>query len=281
MAKSSALGIGVSSRLLSSWREWFAPELQPFPLDRIQDGDLPAGVGCRAEPSAELRDTFFMYGGDWVWLAQQEFESLPIRVRRRLLVDREALGRVGQLPKETRAHCENHRTDSRVVWWPPLVRTVGYTPIIDYVEEGVGPSRHAQLSTATWDRAENVVPRARELAGTYAPGSGPNCFGTVMAAAGEDGAESVWMLQQPFEEWLGANATPCSRRDADDSPGTILVWRDATGLAAHAAITVGGGCALNKPSQSWASPRLIWPVRETISHSRQPGNRLVRYRLAA
>lgn len=43
-----------------------------------------------------------------------------------------------------------------------------------------------------------MLPDARELAGTSGNGSGPNCLGTVMAAAGVRGAADEWMQQAPL-----------------------------------------------------------------------------------
>ncbi|MGY4544558.1 hypothetical protein ACVWY0_004505 [Arthrobacter sp. UYNi723] len=116
----------------------------------------------------------------------------------------------------------------------------------------------------------------RALAGTFPHASGPNCFGTVMAAAGGSEAADVWMLQEPFEEWLSAVAVPGGN---DNDPGTVFVWRSTSGLAQHAAVTIGGGYALHKPSQGWMSPRKVLTVQEVIASARQPGRRLTRYAL--
>jgi hypothetical protein len=63
------------------------------------------------------------------------------------------------------------------------------------VSEDLGPSRHGEVKS--WPT--EILPRARELAGTFPGGSGPNCFGTVMAAAGVEGAADEWMQRQPFD----------------------------------------------------------------------------------
>lgn len=57
------------------------------------------------------------------------------------------------------------------------------------------------------------------------------------------------------------------------TPGVVLVWRGAEGVAAHAAVTVGDGYALSKPSQAWCSPCLVWTVRETITAVRYRDSR--------
>jgi len=119
------------------------------------------------------------------------------------------------------------------------------------------------------------------VAGTFASASAPNCFGTVMAAAGVAGAESEWMTHEPFEKWLSEHAALIQSTARDHTPGVVLVWRGAEGLAAHAAVTVGDGYALSKPSQAWCSPRLVWTVRETITAARYRGLTLRRYLVSA
>lgn len=272
------LGIAVADSLLAHWREWFSPQHQPFRTDRLVK-DAP--LGRELVPSSEVRDTFHMYGGNWIWLEESEFTSLPLELRRALLFHREALGRLSQLHMSTRQIVGSVRTDSRVVWWPSLLRAAGDGPVLRYVEEGVRPSCHQEVAATTWSAGHQVLPGAADLAGTFAATSGPNCFGTVMAAAGTPGAESQWMLQEPFERWLMDNAVPVRGTAYDHTPGVVFVWRDADGLAAHAAVTIGDGYALSKPSQAWCSPRLVWTVPDTIKAARDPGIRLTRYRIEA
>lgn len=142
-----------------------------------------------------------------------------------------------------------------------------------FVADDMLTSRHREVSEATWDRARDVLPRARDLAGTFAGQSGPNCFGTVMAAAGVPGAEDVWLLREPFEEWLSSATRPGG---FDTDPGTVLVWRDAEGVALHSAVTLGDGLALHKPSQGWMTPRKVLSVRDVMARARMRGARLSR-----
>jgi len=83
-------------------------------------------------------------------------------------------------------------------------------------EEGRRRSRHTEVDVATWRDAAGVLPAARDLMGTFPPGSGPNCFGTVMGAAGVDGAAGTWMQREPFQEWLAAASRPGGH---DGQPG--------------------------------------------------------------
>ena len=62
----------------------------------------------------------------------------------------------------------------------------------------------------------------------------------------------------------------------DARPGTVLVWRDRDGLVLHAAVTLGDGWALHKPSQGWMTPRKVLSVRDVKRRARQAGARLSR-----
>lgn len=96
-----------------------------------------------------------------------------------------------------------------------------------------------------------------------------------MGAAGVLGAEREWMQREPFEAFLAGHTR---RGGRDDHPGTVLVWRDHSGRVQHAAVTLGGGWALHKPSQSWMTARVVLPVRGLIRYSRTRGWRLHRSR---
>lgn len=276
----SVLGIPVSADLRAQWRGWFAPPQQPFRTDRL-DADLLAtigGRGRRLEPTPEVLDTFHLYGGDWVWLEQAEFDRLPLAVRRALLFRRDAAGRLSRLGDPARRRVvDADRTDTRIVWWPSVLHRVGDGPLIDYVSEGVAPSRHREITSAVWQTASRKLPAAAELAGRFPNGSGPNCFGNVLAAAGVAGAERERVVREPFDAWLHAHTTPLRDRHHDHLPGVVLVWRNADGQPDHAAVTIGEGYALNKPSQAWCSPRVVWTVPETIAAGRYRGLRLRRY----
>lgn len=109
---------------------------------------------------------------------------------------------------------------------------------IAYVERDRISSQHREVSGTTWNAVAAVLPGARGLAGTFASGSGPNCFGTVLAAAGVPDAEFEWMQLAPFEDWLRSSTTPVRR---GDDAGTVYVWRDVGGVPAHAAVSLGDG----------------------------------------
>jgi len=245
------LGIGVSDAQVRRWIGWFAPREQPFRVPSTVAATLGIADG-RDRLSMELRDTFELYGvGDDVvgWL------------------DRAAAGR---LPTELR------RSQPARHVWPDQILGREVEAVCRFVARRRRPSRHRDVPAPVWRASRAVLPGASRVAGTFPRCSGPNCFGAVMAVAGETGAEQIWMQVEPFERWLGERAAP----GGDDSqPGTLLVWRRADGSAVHAAITLGGGWALHKPSQGWMSPTKVLRVHDIIRSSRYPGQRLHRYRL--
>jgi hypothetical protein len=242
------LGIEVGPSLLARWREWLMPAEQPYLVPR--EIALDTGLADDSERlSFEVTDSFMLYGiGDRAvcWLSRSASRGLPAEVRR----DQPA----------------RHR-------WPSDRCDDDFARIVRFVEEGRRRSRHTDVAEATWRRVRDVLPAARDLGGTFPPGSGPNCFGTVMGAAGVAGAGETWMQREPFEDWL---ATATRRGGRDDLPGTVLLWRDAELSVQHAAVTLGDGWALHKPSQGWMSPAKVLTVRDVILSARASGHHLQR-----
>ncbi|MGZ0145715.1 hypothetical protein ACXJJ3_01485 [Kribbella sp. WER1] len=275
----TVLGIPVSADLLDHWVHWLAPDEQPFFLTPKQARTWKLTTDDR-EPSREDRDTYWIYAIDpkaarTAWLSEAAYDELPQATRAALVRAQVNHGR-GSVPtvrrwagvagSELRQQADGHR----FVWWKSLLGDPKAV-LPEIVSEGMGPSRHAEVRR--WPRQ---LPRVRELAGTFADGSGPNCFGTVMAASGVEGAEHVWMVREPFEEWLAAHT---ERGGKDDVPGTVFVWRNAAGLVEHAGLTIGDGWMLHKPSQAWKSPRKIRTVAEVKRATRTAGWRLERHRV--
>ena len=261
------LGIEVDDALRRRWVDWLAPPVQPFFVASTREWpSLSAGQLC-----AEQRDTLAMWrvdpSLDVVWLDEQTFLSMSRRDRTRLLRLQVAQGR-GGVPTVRRWADLVHVQGQRFVWWPSLLRDNG-----DAVLERVcarspsgaapafPPSRHAEVRT--WD----PLPHAQAVAGSFAPGSGPNCFTTVLAAVGVD-AE--------FDEWLGE---ACAPGGEDDASGTVLVWRTKAGDAFHAAITIGDGWVLEKPSREWWTPRAVHAIKDVIRANRTAGLRLERHHI--
>lgn len=201
----------------------------------------------------EVRDSFWLYGSradrGLAWLTRAESRLLPGEVRR--------------------AQPAAHR-------WPTTDVAADVARTIRHVASGRRRSRHRELTPTAWRRIARVLPYARDLAGTFPECSGPNCFGAVMGAAGVSGAAERWMQREPFEEWLAASTVP-GGTDAD--LGTVLVWRSVDGLVQHAAVTLGDGRALHKPSQGWMSPTKVLTTTELKFSARTPGHHLERHRL--
>lgn len=274
------LGIEVATSLVADWQKWLAPNIQPFFVPAAFSG---AAASAERELSPELRDTFRVYNVDrelrTVWLDETAFAALPRDTRARL-VRAQANCRRGAVPtvrswadlidpQLLRAQADGHR----FVWWPSLLSDNTESILRRVVSDNRTASRHEEVSERTWRSCAKILPGARALAGTFPRGSGANCFGTVMAACGEPGAADVWMLRSPFEEWLESRTRTGGD---DDAPGTILVWRDGDGLVQHAAVTIGDGWGLEKPSQDWHSPRAVLGVREVVKGNRARGLRLQR-----
>lgn len=157
--------------------------------------------------------------------------------------------------------------------------------LVRWVEAGTRPSLHALARSEPEQVRAGPLPRAAQLAGTFPPGSGPNCFGTVMAAAGEP-VEHEWVQQDQFQAWLDSSIRPSREGVTQSGAGTrggvgdvqVLVWHEH-GQLAHAALALPGGWVLQKPSPAWSSPVGVWTATEVIGSWRLPGVRLSRHRL--
>ena len=288
------LGVDVDRDLLGRWARWLAPPIQPF-FGAV--AGLPPSLPAPDPVLPEWRDTWRLWrlrtrGLPVTWLGEREFAALDAMTRRALL-----RGQVEQrrgavesarrwaplLDRHALRRCGDGR---RFVWWPSLVGGArGRAVLVAAVGAGQQPSRHSEVPEPVWAAAAPILPGARALAGTFPDSScrlegdgwlGANCFATVMAAAGVPDADHTWWLPSDFDAWLGRVA---GRGGRDGEPGTVLVWHDRDGVPQHAAVTIGGGWALEKGSQAWYVPRVVLPVADVLRLSRAPGQRLSRYRL--
>ena len=259
------LGIEVDSALIDKWKNWLAPARQPF---------FVAGGGSR-DMSEELWDTYHLWRIDKSlgvrWLTEEEFFALP-RAERARLVRSQVDARRGAVPTvkgwadlvDGRAQADGHR----FVWWPSMMTK---QIVVRHVSHERLVSRHREVKN--W----RGLPAAQAIAGTFPSGSGPFCFSTVMAAAGVAESKRTYSGREPFDDWL---RTRCRPGGDDAKPGTVWVWRNAEGLSVHAAITLGGGWVLEKPSREWASPRTVVRVPDLLRYNRHPGERLERHTLS-
>ncbi|MGH9086099.1 MAG: hypothetical protein ACRDYW_11650 [Acidimicrobiales bacterium] len=287
------LGVAVSDDLHHRWRRWLAPEVQPFFVDSL--GPWPRSLRRARSLDPELRDTYKAWRIDRsleiLWLDESTFLGMS-RSQRTALVRAQVAHRRGAVPSVRRwsdvLDPETTRSQAdgrRFVWWPSLVARDPHavlprvvTASLDGEANEALPSRHREVARTTWDGCASVLPEARRIAGSFAPSSGPNCFGTVMAAAGAIGAAHEWMLQAPFLAWLDAGCRPGGR---DCDPGTVLLWRDSEGAPVHAAVTIGDGWALEKASQEWWTPRAVRVVGDVVRATRARGQHLERHRILA
>lgn len=272
----TVLGIDVPDQLLDAWAGWLAPHVQPFVTDDVVEG----GDGVL---TPELVDTYRLWGigrtgARIAWLSEDDFHALP-RAARGRLVREQVAPRRGAVPtvrawqdvidpRRLRDEADGHR----FVWWRSLVDIDPTRILTRAVSHRRLPSRHAAVATSTWRACEPVLPFARALAGTFPNGTTTHCFGTVMSAAGAAEPETLESTE-PFERWL---ADRCRPGGDDGRPGTVLVWR-VNGDPVHAAVTIGDGWALEKPSRDWHAPRAVATVTDVVRAARQPGQRVERH----
>ena len=279
------LGINVTPELLLHWTSWFAPQSQPLLIPR---GHRLESIGEPFDPqrNPEVRDTFEIYGEDErilhrsvdskTFLASLRNDR-AILIRLQVELGRSVVPAIRSWPHLSSSDVIAAGDGRRFLWWPHLIKGHEKEVLIRYVEEGRLPSRHREVPDNVWNDLKFTLPGARSIAGSFPLASGPNCFGTVMAAAGVDGAAQKWTLREPFEEWLAQHSVSGG---SDVKVGTVLIWRSESGLVEHAAVTLGGGWALHKPSQGWMSPVKVLHIPEVIRSARSNGRRLTRRRLA-
>lgn len=279
------LGIEVSDELLSRWRGYLGPDRQPFFVGRERDiGGLPVDEQPVLTDDERCTYTAWRVRGarGVVWLDENTFMAMPPPERAGLVRAQVDLGR-GSVPTVRRWQGEfdvdrlRQQADGhRFVWWPSLLAENPVPVLRDRIEDGQLSSRHRDVDAGTWRRCQELVPGASQLVGRFPSGSGPNCFGAVMAAAGAVAPETR-QVHEPFESFLRDR---CTRGGADDERGTVLVWREVTStMPAHAAITIGDGWALEKPAETWWTPTIVATAADIVRVNRSPGLRLERHML--
>lgn len=288
-----ALGIEVPPALSVSWRRWLAPEVQPFFVRTRRGWPDRASLGLVPSMSDELAHTYRTWRLDRalevVWLDEEAFSTMEVERRAELVRTQVEHGR-GAVPSVRRWADLVDRTTAqaqtgggRFVWWPSLLEArpgAILARVASRAPDGMAPeapaSRHADVGDAVWAACQDLLPGARSLAGTFPPSSGPNCFGAVLSASGVADA-SRCVVEAEFEGWLGAACHPLARGTRNDTVGTVLVWRAESRRAVHAAVTIGGGWALEKGSAEWWTPHAIRRTDDVIRTGRAPGQRLERH----
>ena len=285
------LGVDIGAELQERWASWLAPEVQPFFVESLRP--WPSRVH-RGALTPELENTYATWRIDrsleTLWLDEGTFFEMP-KAQRAALVREQVHNRRGAVPSVRRwadlldpAQLRRQADGHRFVFWPSLVASNAdgvLALVIEASPDGAQaagfPSRHAEVARSTWAGCADALPNVRRMGGTFAPWTGPNCFGTVMAAAGATEDTPDQMLQEPFDGWLHRACRPGGR---DEDPGTVVVWRDRSGAPFHAAVTIGDGWVFEKASGEWWTPRAVRAVRDVIRASRSPGLHLERHRIA-
>ncbi|MFP5328488.1 MAG: hypothetical protein ACLGHT_13510 [Acidimicrobiia bacterium] len=285
------LGIATTAALRAQWRSWLAPDLQPFFVRSLLD--WPRATVPTLEMATEHRYTYRAWRVDRslaiLWLDEATFMGMP-RQQRAALVRAQVHSGRGAVPSIQRwsdlIDAETLRSQAdgrRFVWWPSLLGT-RETEVLERViaraPEGAArealPSRHAEVATAVWDGCAQLLPGARRLAGSFPERGEPNCFSTVMGAAGVCETVDECVDEVRFMTWLSATAEPGGR---DGDAGTVLLWRDRSGAPVHAAVTLGGGWVVEKASAEWWTPRAVRASKDVIRATRSPGLCLERHRI--
>lgn len=276
------LGIEVDPALLESWLKWLAPDPQPFLVE-----SPTAWPDCQDEGgtlSEELKDTYRLWWGvernsNLLWMSEGQFRQLP-RPTRAALVREQVQRRRGAVPTVRAwqdvldgARLRRQADGHRFVWWPSLIAEERERILTRIVSDGRLPSRHREVDEQVWSRSRNVLPEAKRLAGTFPAGSNTNCFGSVLEAAGAPSV-AVYNDVEPFESWL---RSACRPGGSPHQAGVVLVWHNTDGAPVHAAVTIGGGWALEKPSKDWHAPCAVATVADIMRMSRHPGERLQRH----
>ncbi|WP_424951357.1 hypothetical protein [Deinococcus sp.] len=269
------LNIPVSARVLHAWEEHFAPAVQPFYLCAEQAArlsGLPLWQRDELHPShlpLSVRDTLNLHDvapeAEWALLLdEQGFLALPPDLRLELLRSQQTFRRGGVW--------QEPQTGQPFVWWPStwqaLTPQARWEWLRGFLEEDRPPCRRRELPTAQRDLLRRRFPELPRLMGSFAQGSGPNCFGSVMAACGVPGVEGLWLHAPLLLRWLNRVASPS---DTLDACGTVLVWRDAAGKAQHAALSLGDGWLFHKEAQAWFAPRQVVRLQDALTRWHQDG----------
>ena len=192
MGVPEVLGIPVRSRILRRWREWFAPETQPFP-DRLAEF---GGCGCRSRQSIRAdrgvaghvlhvwRDVD-MVGRGCLLGAPTESSASLLAVRRRTV-----------------------RPKSMPVW-PSKLAAAGEELMLHWIASGVRTSRHQAVPPEVWNRAAPSTPegpaagwklllhRVRAILLWHRHGS-----------VGSLQRQIFRVVREPFQTWLNRHTEP-------------------------------------------------------------------------
>ena len=109
--------------------------------------------------------------------------GLPRNTRAALVRAPRALGRelafsVRSWPGLRQLGAGEQADGHRFVWWPSPLAGRESEVIVPYIEEGRRHSRHDEVTLSVWQLASRVLPRSRDLAGTFPFRAAPTASGS-------------------------------------------------------------------------------------------------------
>ena len=279
----TVLGLPVPAPLIRAWEHHFAPAVQPFYLSddlAARLAHLPLWKREELHPvhlPLSVSDTLNLHDvapeATWALLLdEQGFLALLPHTRTELLEAQLGFRRGG-------VECDP-LTRELSVWWPTawkaLTPAARWVHLKTFLDTDRLPCRRRELTPAHRRELRGRFPELLPLMGTFAAESGPNCFGSVMAACGVPGVSGLWMHSPPFMRWLEGVAV---LSDDLEACGAVLVWRDASGQVQHAALALGDGWLFHKEAQAWFSPRQVVRQQGALDRWQHEGWTVSSYRL--
>lgn len=241
MSVLTVLGVEVDEERLRRWTTYYAPGRQPF---RLRGLDAPVRHA--------LEDASLPGGVEQVSPEHRDTFFLYGGGPWVWLSEDELAGLDGAVRTALLAERRERVRPKPVPAWPsdPLL----VPAMVRWVETGSRPSLHLLARDELAAASHGPLPGAQE-----------------------------WVQLDQFRTWLEASTDPLPQAappvaETDRRPGCVLVWHE-DGELAHAAVTIGGGWALHKQSQSWSSPFAVWPVEEVVRSWLVTGTRLSRHLL--
>lgn len=308
------LGCPISDRLLERWSGYLVHQREPVYLSAEARRLLPPEAPVltrqqfREQPACtlEMLDSYHHFiipekAGHIALMSPRDWQALAPGLRSSLRRLQWELGR-GQLydeplmrelltPEEQTLAAPNLFPTPEGMklalthdLWCALSAATRRAWLLHYVSWRNQECRPVELSADAWERiTEQVGPSVRRLAFTFAQKAGPNCLATAIAGLMPDPAMAenvadIWLYEEPFRKRLAARGLIHPQPLPDDPPaGSVLTFSDAAGRIQHSCCLLGDGLVLNKQSQSWYAPRLIWRLEDLLACWAEDGYSLQLY----
>lgn len=290
------LGIEVPSGTLDGWRDIFVFPFEPLyftPDDFALTESLPVTPRTRS-PDLNFADAYWTYhvpaiATHMALVAPETLRTHPECPR--IMGIQKALGRnqlyavdfvvqvLGSIPEPR----DVFETDDGPCFalrhdvWHSLSKEDQNQWLKAFIERDRENCLSSSLTMEAWEQIEQKCsPWVRELAGTFATQSGPNCFATTLSALARDcqtfeATKDLWLHPEPFFQQLQDWQYQPEAFDAANLPDqSALVFRDGSGKAQHACLHLTGGLVLNKDAQGWSAPRQIRTLDSLLQSWMQP-----------